>query len=303
MLMITGCEKPTPPVKIAINPWPGYEFLYLAEQKGFYKKFNLNVKLVQLSSLSDVERVYLQGRVDGIASTLIEAVQIGIKTNEPISVVLIPDYSNGGDVIMAKPPLTSLSELKGKRVGAEITSLGIFFLQRALMTEGLSLNDLNVLHVEQLEAASFIKNDKLDAVVTYPPFSIEINELGFKTVFDSGNIPGDIIDVVTVKESIIQADPTWVSRFHKLWQYTLDYAENNQEEAYRIMATRENLTVTEFKDALTGLEIIPSSKQNEYLSSPSLKENIVLVCETMTRAGDINYDCSHIKNIIKPVSG
>ena len=135
-------------VTIGINPWPGYEFLYLAEQKGFFKQVGANIKLVQLASLTDAQETYIEGHTDGMTSTLTEVVQAPFLGGKPLNVVLVTDYSNGGDVIIASKDIPDLTSLKGKTVGCEVSSLGIFILQRALKTVGLTLSDVTVVNVE-----------------------------------------------------------------------------------------------------------------------------------------------------------
>ena len=68
-----GCspEKPTT-LRVGINPWPGYEFLYLAQEKGFYRDAGLDVRLVEFSSLADTRRAYERGQINAIGTTVIE---------------------------------------------------------------------------------------------------------------------------------------------------------------------------------------------------------------------------------------
>ena len=42
-----------PPLRIAISPWPGYEFATLAQQKGFFADEGVRVELRELSSLGE----------------------------------------------------------------------------------------------------------------------------------------------------------------------------------------------------------------------------------------------------------
>jgi hypothetical protein len=46
-----------------------------------------------------------------------------------LKVIPIPDYSNGGDVIIADTRIGNMLGLKGKRIGCEVSSLGIYILQ------------------------------------------------------------------------------------------------------------------------------------------------------------------------------
>ena len=94
IFLLMACTESVKPqkVRIAINPWPGYEFLYLASELGFYEQEGINVEIVELSALADVQRVYIQGRVDGFGSTVIEAVQAAGIPQKPLSIILVPDH-------------------------------------------------------------------------------------------------------------------------------------------------------------------------------------------------------------------
>lgn len=168
-IWLVGCSNPNQNlVRIAINPWPGYEFLHLAQAKGFFKQAGLNIELVEMASLADVQRVYIQGRADGLASTIIEAVHAAGNTQEPLAIVHIPDYSNGADIILAHNSIKSVKDLKGKKIGAEIGSLGMYILSLALDKNGLKLSDVEILNVEQLAGEQAMLNREIDAFVSYP---------------------------------------------------------------------------------------------------------------------------------------
>jgi NitT/TauT family transport system substrate-binding protein len=295
-LLLTACTKESAPptVKIAINPWPGYEFLFLAQEKGFFEAQNLDIKLVELPSLADVQRVYVQGRADGMASTMIEAVQAAGLTQEAIAITLIPDYSNGGDVIVSTDSITKVSELKGKRVGAEIGSLGMYILAQALAKEGLELNDVDILNVEQLDAEDSMKRGEIDAIVTYPPYSTAIMKHDeYHQIFDTSSIPQDIIDTISLRKSTLDTlDKEWLHRFYTAWDQALAYSQKNPEDAYHIMATREGISVDEFKDPLTGLQLLTSQQSQKALTSKQTQSNVSKVCETLAHAKSISFDCA-----------
>jgi len=150
LVCLFGCSPSADDkIKISINPWPGYEFLYLAEQKGIFEQVGLNIELVQTSTLSDAQRAYINNYVDGFTSTLVEAIQVEPLGGNSIKVVLLPDFSNGGDVILANKSIQSITDLKGKNIGCEVSSLGIYILQQALSKYGLLIEDVNIINTEQ----------------------------------------------------------------------------------------------------------------------------------------------------------
>lgn len=161
-------QKTSNKISIAINPWPGYELLYLASNKDFFKAVGLNIELIQTATLSDAQRAYINGRVDGFSSTIVEAVQAQEFGGEPLTVVLLADYSNGGDVILSHPPYNTLASLKGKKIGCEVSSLGIYILARALTLYDMSLDDVEMINIEQGNALQSLTSGHIDAMVTYP---------------------------------------------------------------------------------------------------------------------------------------
>ena len=301
-IFMLSCSKGIEPqkVRIAINPWPGYEFLYLASEKGFYAEHGLNVEIVQLSSLADVQRVYMQGRIDGFGSTVVEAVHVAGMTQQSIDVVLVPDFSNGGDMIIADASIDSMQELKGKTVGAEVVSLGLVVLFFALDKYGMALDDVNVVNVEQLDSEQALKSGQIDAMVTYPPYAIGLKNLpGKRQLFSTAQTPGAVIDVISVRREAIAYDPQWMQKFHAVWQRTLNFAAKHQQEAYAIMAKREGISVEELSAAFTGIEVIPTDRQYEMLQSNQLQENIRNVCAVMKQTGTIKFSCDNINQLLK----
>lgn len=288
-------------IKIAINPWPGYEFLFLAQEKGFFKELDLNIELIEMSSLADVLRVYSQGRADGMASTMIEVVQAAGLTQEPIQVVQIADYSFGGDTIVSDQSITNIQQLAGKRVGTEIGSLGMYILAQALNKHGLTLGDVDIINVEQLDAEMAMTKKRIDAIVTYPPFSTAIlKHSEFKEIFTTQELPGDVIDTISINEhSLTKLPEDWLSRFHQAWDKAIQYSQQFQHEAYGIMAEREGISPEEFADALGGLKLLSSSESSKALNNSSTEANINKVCETLAHAKTIMFSCDNMSQLIK----
>jgi len=303
-LLIASCaEEPSQKtIRLGINPWPGYEFLYLAAQKDFFKKEGLDIELVELAALADIKRAFEHGRIDAMASTIIEAVEVSLNSDQKIDIVLIPDFSNGGDVIIANKPLTSIAELKGKKIGVELGLLGSFILSQALAKNDLSLDDVTMLNVEQLNAKNQLSLENVAAMVTYPPFATEIlRQDSVNQIFSTADIPGDVIDVVVVRENALLNPTQWQQKLFSAWQRALDFAKSNPDEAYKIMAEREGISVEEFQAALTGVSVIEKDQQLKNLHSEQLINNIIKVCQTLNKIETHQNKCETISSRISPL--
>lgn len=305
IVMLSACDPASQTsrdeqITIAINPWPGYEFIYLAEKLGYFKDAGLNAKLVQTSSLSDVQRSYMNGRVDGMASTMIEVVQAAQLSNNPISVVLITDYSNGGDVLIAKKDIKSVSDLKFLTVGAEVGSLGLYIIERALAKHSLTLNDITLKNIAQHEGEKLIAEGQIDAFISYPPYSINaLNNENLHVVFDSSEIPYEVVDTISIKKSVLKQDPELAPKLQRAWQLALDYTRDNPREAYALMGERIGISAEEFEGTLSGLKVLNLRDNQTLFSNPeSIQEIAQKVCNTLYRADAFEQECDALDNVV-----
>jgi len=274
--------------------------LHLAEELDIFDSVGIDVELVKFASLSDTQRAYINGRVDGLTSTLIEVVQAQVLGHRPLLVVAIPDYSDGGDVIVARNEISSVRDLAGKNVGAEISALGIYLLHRALRQNGLSLNDVNVINVEQNQGKKMILAGDIDAFVSYAPYSTELLRLDhIHTVFSSAEIPYEIVDTIAIAKDVLQQKPEFVKQLLIAWQQVLDYARSNPEQAMQDMAAGLNMNQAELDLALQDVTILNRQQQIAVLGKPTdLQGKIIEVCETLVTTKALQYDCAKLPDLV-----
>lgn len=269
-------EKTSAPVRLGINVWPGYEYLFLAREKGFFADEGLNLKLVETGSLYDLRRAFERGKVDGMAASVIEVVQAAANSGRIAKIFMVPDFSNGADVIVARTPIQSVAELKGKRIGMELASLGQFMVARALQMNDLSLDDITVVPMSQEGMVRAVQDNQVDAVMAYPPVSVELlRRADMGVIFSSGDIPGEVMDVVALTPEILRQQPEVPQKILRVWQRALDFAAANPEEAHSIAANREGISAKEFAAALEGIKLLSIAEQRELLGDKIAIERIL----------------------------
>ncbi len=109
--------------------WPGYDNLYVAKELDYYN--STPIRLVNYSSVADQIRAFQNGELEAVALTMGDALVLSENISD-LRTVLVLDSSFGADVVLAKPAIKYLGELKGKRVGVEASGLGAFMLARTL---------------------------------------------------------------------------------------------------------------------------------------------------------------------------
>lgn len=256
--IVAGCAQQEPtPLRVGSIVWPGYEPLFVARHLGYLDP--KNVSLLEYTSTTQVLSAYNNGTIDAGCMTLDEALLLAQEAPD-VRVVLVFDISNGADVIMARPEITGLKALKGRRVGAETTALGAYVLTRALQIAGLDRGEVTIVPLEASEQEAGFKQGEVDAVVTFEPTKTKLREFGARKIFDSTQIPGEIVDVLVVRQSYLLAHADAVAHLIQGWYRGLDYLKTRPLDAARIAAARVHTTPEEFLASLDGL-VLPDSKE------------------------------------------
>lgn len=79
---VGGWEKKGAVLRVGINPAPGYELIFLAEEKGFFGEEGLEVRLVEFTCLADCRRAFDRGQVNVVGSTAVPVAGSGARTAE-----------------------------------------------------------------------------------------------------------------------------------------------------------------------------------------------------------------------------
>lgn len=255
-------------IRIGVNPWPGYEYFAVAAQQGMFEAEGLEVEIVEYSSLTDVLLAYEQTRVDALTCSAVEAlIALDQSHRRPVATV-VTDCSFGADMIFAnRETVSSIEQLKGRRIGIEVRSLSTFILARALDQCGLKIEDVTIVPSDQLSIERQLAAGEIDAAVSYPPTSERLrDDPRYVEVFSTRAIPDSVFDALFVDATLIEGDPELPAKLQRVWARVLAWAERDRELADAIMARRESLSVEDFRNALGGMTIFPPERQRELLA-------------------------------------
>ncbi|GAA0590338.1 ABC transporter substrate-binding protein [Caenispirillum bisanense] len=262
-LAVVACrDDDSATLRLAINPWPGYEFLYLARDLGFLEEEGLTVEFVERPDLGSVRAAFEGGKADAMTVTLTEVLQACDRGPRCPRVVLAADYSDGADVVMAVPPIKVPGDLRGRRVAVEPDSATTFLLSRALETAGLSLADVTVVPLRQRDMLKAVSDGRIDAVVSYPPAALDLARSGrLRTIFSSADVPGEVVDVVAIDPHWLTGREAQAEALVRAWDRAVVWWRENHDEAVRRMAEREKVSVEEMEQALASMKILRSAEQ------------------------------------------
>ncbi len=245
-------------LRIGTNVWIGSEPLYLAREIG--RLDPAAVQLVEYPSASEVLRAFRNQAIDGMVISLDELFGLAVDGLQP-RIILVVDVSHGADVVVGRPGMRTMRDLKGKSVAVESSALGAFVLSRALALNDMQASDVNVVHLESNEQPGAFEKGQVDGAVTFDPYTAQFLKAGAKTLFDSSQIPGEIVDLVAVRASVLEKRPKAIQALLVGWFGAIDYLKTNPKDAARRMGIRQQTTGEQFLDAQKGLHI-PSRDEN-----------------------------------------
>ena len=263
LMTLGGCvREPEPALRIGTNVWIGSEPLYLARELG--KLDAASVQLVEYPSASEVLRAYRNQAIDGMVISLDELFGLAEDGYDP-RIILVVDVSNGADVVVGRPGMRSMKDLKGKSVAVESSALGAFVLSRALAVSGMQTSDVNVVHLESNEQPTAFEKGQVDGAVTFDPYRAQFLRAGASTLFDSTRIPGEIVDLLAVRASALDKHRSHIQALLNGWFNAIAYMKREPQAAAQRMGVRQQTSGEQFLEAQKGLHV------------PTLEENLAML--------------------------
>ena len=263
--LLGACSpEPEAPLRIGTNIWPGYEPLYLARSLGHYD--DSPIHLIELPSATEVMHALRSGLLEGAALTLDEVLSL-LDEGLDLSVILVMDYSVGADVLLARPEIENLAQLRGKKIAVENTAVGAILLDGALEAAGLQSDEIEVVPCPLDQHSACFRT--ADAVVTFDPVRTQLLSEGAHQLFDSSEIPGRIVDVLVVNKRITQSHPQALSQLITGHFLARQYLKVNSQDAAQRMAPRLGIKLADVLSAFEGVHLSGIEENRRLLGSGS----------------------------------
>jgi NitT/TauT family transport system substrate-binding protein len=252
--------EPTPeppkaaPLRVAYSDWPGWTAFEVGIQKGWFKEAGVEVEFSWFDYLPSME-AFSAGKVDAVMMTNGDALVTGAAGGKS-KMILVTDYSNGNDKVIARPGIKSLKDLKGKKIGLELTLVEHLLLLQGLQKAGLKQEDVELVNFKTPETPQALASKQVDAVAAWYPTSAQaLTTLpGSTAIWTSADVPGLIYDAVSVSpQSLAQRKADW-AKFVKVWYRISDYVRDpaTQADAVAIMAAKVGVKPEEYAAAMPG---------------------------------------------------
>ena len=249
------------PIRITMHLWPGYAHIYIAQEKGFFKEEGIEVELNLIEGVDDNIKHFREGTADAAFGLQSEAMLLAAQ-GVPTRIVYIVDFSNGGDVIISKLNIRTVSALKGKRVSVDkLNGFNHIFLVELLRLNGLSETDVTVVPLLASKVPEALDEGRIDAGQTWEPYQSQAIAKGYRLLASTRDAPGIVTDVLMFRSEFVEKRPEDIRKIVKCLFRALRFRARNENEAYAIMSKAYNIPPGSLKRTIQG-NIFPDLDAN-----------------------------------------
>jgi len=237
-------------------------------------RYGIEVEIVQINDYIESINQYTAGLYDGCSMTNMDALSIPAGSGIDTTALIIGDFSNGNDGIILKDA-DALEDIVGQNVNLVELSVSHYLLARALDSIGATERDLTVVNTSDADMIAAYATSDVTSVVTWNPLLSTILESPDATlVFDSSQIPGEIIDIMMVNTEVLADNPDFGKALAGAWYEMMALMSSDTPEgiaAREAMAAASGTDLAGYDAQLATTEMFyDPAAAVEFANSPEL---------------------------------
>lgn len=251
------------------------------------EKYEIDVEIVQINDYVESIIQYTAGEFDGVTATNMDTLSISSGGGVDTTALIVGDYSNGNDAIILKGE-GGLADLAGKPVNLVELSVSHYLLARGLDSVGLAEKDLGaVINTSDADMIAAYATNDVEAVVTWNPLvSTILEEPGANKLYDSSDIPGEIIDIMWVNTETLAANPNFGKALTGAWYELMALMAAGDEGALTAMAEASGTDLAGYKAQLASTEMFwEPADAVSFTQGEALKSTMVNVADFLFDKG------------------
>ena len=239
------------PIIVALNTWVGFapgvyynEGLLPTEKS----RFEYPVQFIIMDNFDDSRTAWKDNRVNVICNTAdVLPTEIPSMMDFEPKVFMQIDWSRGGDKIIVRPGINSISDLRGKTVAVALNSPSQTLIIRALESGGILYDDLKIKSMATaLDAAAAFKSGQVDVAIVWSPDDEDClaSVPNSKVLISTKEAAYCIADIFYAKAEFIRTHQNELNRFVAGWLEAaseLNTDVSARTKAQKLMATYFNV--------------------------------------------------------------
>lgn len=268
VVLLAGCGQPagppkaTVPLRLATYFWPGFYWIDVARDRGWFRAEGLDIDFVDSNAdyVASLDAV-VSGRLDFSGFTLFDLIRYNVNGSDLVMIV-VTDQSAGADAVAARPGIARLSDLRGKRIGVPLGTYGEYILATLLQREGIPSSAYKLVDIQGERAAPELGAGSIDAAVTWEPFAGQAAAaVNGQRIWDSSQLPGISPGGLVTRRALLNQRGDDTQAIVRVWHRATRFIAEHPEEAYAIVARAQHQT-TEDVRAFVALDTLVDLRAN-----------------------------------------
>lgn len=261
------------PLRIGFSDWPGWTGWQIALDKGWFKEAGVAVDMEWFDYSASLD-AFAAGKLDGDFVGNNDSLVMGAGGTKN-KIIFLTDYSSGNDMILAKPGIHGIKDLKGQKVALEVGVTEQLLLEYALKQAGMAITDVTLVNAKTADTPQILASGAVAAIGVWPPTSTqaEMQVPGSRPIFTSAQAPGLIFDGLAVSpESFAKRRADW-EKVMQVWYRIVAYINDPKtaDDALRIMAARDGVDAATYKRYVKGTHLLSRAESAAaYVKSDAL---------------------------------
>jgi NitT/TauT family transport system substrate-binding protein len=166
---------------------------------------------------------------------------------------------------MARPGVTTVADLRGRRVAAQVGSAGAFLLHRALADAGMTAADVQMVNLPPYRQVDAFLRGEIDAAVTHEPLRSALEDAGAAEVLNSRAVAGEPLRVLVVRRDYLDAHQDRARRLCAAWRAGLTAFATPDARAW--IAARMGVTPAAMEAMAARLALVSWNDNRRSLTS------------------------------------
>ena len=290
-LLAVSCFGQKPTFTVGWSVYAGWTpYSYMAKSgllRKWADKYNVAIKVQRFDYAPSLD-AFVARNIDACTMTNMEALDMPAASGVPTTVILIGDYSNGNDALIVRNHL-QLKDLAGKKMLLVQKTVSEYLFDRALTINGLrdQIKRVRLVNTSDSDiAGAFLSDTGTSAVVTWKPLVSQIlKQKDVTSLFNSSQIPGEILDLTVVRTDVLTRADGAGQRFARAlagaWYEMLAQMSGTGPQTDKVLAAiaeGSSDTLPAYKEQLATTKMFYTPQEAaDFGASPGLKQKMALV--------------------------
>lgn len=265
----TGKESMSTSAKLPAEvrlAWGGAPRIWVMgkEDGDFEKAFGTKVKWVEFATGADVLSYFAANEID-IARFGSSPAVAGISRGLPIEIIGLEGLTANAERLIARPDITSIKDLVGKRVGFPGNSTAQYALEQALKVENVDKSQIKLLPLKPAEIVAAWTRGDIDAAYVWAPFTQELEKQGGKEIYSTTQLNQKgilVFNNFVVRKEFAEQYPELVVKFLQTFEKQIERYNQDPKAAAEKISKYLKLPYDQVAVSLAGFNYIPLKEQS-----------------------------------------